>query len=1048
MEEFVWLAIRVTEILGLIHQRNIMHKDINPSNIIWNPSTDQIKIIDFGIATSLPRENPEIRNPNVLEGTLAYLSPEQTGRMNRAMDYRTDLYSLGVTFYEMLTGCLPFQTDDAMAMIHAHLAKTPKPPAELDSRIPQVVSDIILKLMAKTAEDRYQNAFGLKADLQLCLDQIQATGTIQPFVTGLQDISDRFQIPEKLYGRDDEIAVLLASFDRVSQGAGEMVLVAGYAGIGKSALVQEINKPITARRGYFISGKFDQLKRNIPYAAFIQAFQELIRLLLTESDETLERWKQELLIALGPNGRLMVDIIPDLELIIGPQLGAPEMPPGQSQNRFNLTFQNFLGALAGPDRPLVIFLDDLQWADLPSLKLMELFMTGPGSAHILIIGAYRDNEGNAAHPLWLTVDGSRKAGAGVRTITLAPLALSHVNQLISETLKCGVRQVTPLSELCLNKTQGNPFFLNQFLIALYADGLIQFVSSPSGHLGDGRAWSWQWDVDRIRQTEITDNVVDLMTGKIQKLPDNTQQVLQLAACIGSPFDLEMLTIVREKPAAEIMADLWTALLEGLILPINYAYQFIPETDQQLQISYRFLHDRVQQAAYSLIAEDHKPELHLRVGRLMLAHIPAPEQDEKLFEIVNHMNTGAGLISDQSEREKLAELNLAAGKKAKASGAWEPALRYFLNGLELVGEDAWDRRYDLTLSLHGEAAEVACFSGDLETMEQLAQVVLQKAATLLDQMKIYEIKIMACMAQRKFQDAIQTALTVLRLLGIRFPKKPGKLHVLLALIKTKAVLAGKNIEDLVDLPLMADPHALAALRIMTSISVAAYTAAPMLYPLSVLKRLALSVKYGNSPLACDVYNGYGLFLCGVIGDIDGGYRFGRLAVNLLKRLNVKDREAGICVRDNMFIRHWKEHLRETIEPLQESYQKGRDRGDLLWAGLALNLSMKHAFFAGWELGELDRTMRFYREPLVQLKQEMPLYGYDLLHQAALILMGRGQDPRRTIEEVYDEQIRLQSQANLADTNSLAELNMFKLVISLLFDDWPQAIKSADLMEKYL
>ncbi|MBF0552731.1 MAG: serine/threonine-protein kinase PknK, partial [Deltaproteobacteria bacterium] len=526
---FLSLAVRVTEILRQIHQQNIMHKDINPSNIVWNPTTNQVKIIDFGIATSLPRENPEIRNPNVLEGTLAYMSPEQTGRMNRAMDYRTDLYSLGVTFYELLTGFLPFQTDDAMEMIHCHIAKAPKPAAELNRQIPKVLSDIVEKLLAKSAEDRYQGALGLKADLERCRDLYQSEGTIPFFEIGQQDMVDRFQIPQKLYGRQEEIATLLASFERVSQGAREMMLVAGYAGVGKSALVQEIHKPILAKRGYFISGKFDQFQRDIPYTSLIQAFQTMVRLLLTESEAGLARWKERLLSMLGPNGQLIIDVIPEVELIIGRQPAVPEMPPGESQNRFNLTFRYFLGALATFDHPLVIFLDDLQWADLPSLKLIELFMTSRGANYILMIGAYRDNEVHAGHPLRLALEGIQAAKATINTITLTPLALAHVNQLISETLRCQAELALPLAELCLQKTQGNPFFLNQFLQALYTEGLIRLVPPPAHP--SGGTWLWQWDVDRIRQAAITDNVVDLMTGKILKLPDKSQHVLQLAAYI-------------------------------------------------------------------------------------------------------------------------------------------------------------------------------------------------------------------------------------------------------------------------------------------------------------------------------------------------------------------------------------------------------------------------------------------------------------------------------------------------------------------------------------
>ncbi|HEY9299447.1 MAG TPA: AAA family ATPase, partial [Phormidium sp.] len=468
LEEFLQIAIATVDALGHIHAANIIHKDINPSNVVFNKETNQLKIIDFGISTKLTRETPALKNPNVLEGTLAYMSPEQTGRMNRTLDYRTDFYSLGVTFYELLTNQLPFETDDALELVHYHIAKVPVSPSELNPEIFPILSDIVMKLLAKTAEERYQSAWGLKADLEECLNQLNLTGKIASFELAGEDILERFQTSQKLYGREQEIATLLTAFERVTHAQSELMLIAGYSGIGKSVLVQELYKPITQKRGYFISGKFDQYQRNIPYSALVIAFQELIKNLLTESEAQLNLWREKLLTALGINGQVIADVIPEIELIIGKQPPVPEVGPNESQNRFNLVFQNFIKVFTKPEHPLALFIDDLQWADGASLKLMQLLMSA-ASPGLFLIGAYRDNEVSAAHPFMLTLDEITKAGAIIERIFLSPLDLPTITHLIGDTLKCETERVQHLAELVKFKTGGNPFFMNEFLKSLYTE---------------------------------------------------------------------------------------------------------------------------------------------------------------------------------------------------------------------------------------------------------------------------------------------------------------------------------------------------------------------------------------------------------------------------------------------------------------------------------------------------------------------------------------------------------------------------------------------------
>ncbi|MEG4329613.1 serine/threonine-protein kinase PknK, partial [Microcoleus sp. herbarium5] len=614
IEEFLRIAIATTESLQQIHSAHIIHKDINPSNIVFNPANGKLKIIDFGISTQLTRENYTIKNPNILEGTLAYMSPEQTGRMNRSLDYRTDFYSLGATFYELLTNKLPFDTNDVLELVHSHLAKQPLSPCEVNPEIPQIVSDIVMRLMGKNAEERYQSAIGIKADLEQCLNQLHSNNNISVFPLGSQDISNRFQIPQKLYGREEEIDSLLTAFETVSShrkdacATSSMMLISGYSGIGKSALVQELYKPITQQRGYFISGKFDQYQRNIPYSAIVNAFQDLVKQLLAESVANLKEWREKLLDALGINGQVIIDVIPEIELIIGKQPAAPELGAAEAENRFNFVFQNFIQVFTKPEHPLTIFIDDLQWADWASLKLMQLLMNA-SPAGLFFIGAYRDNEISAAHPLMLTIEEIVKTGAKVDRISLSPLDLATVTQLIGDALNCPEARVNSLGELVFFKTGGNPFFMNEFLKSLYTEGLLQFDFTPLPHQG-GTQGGWQWDLEEIQARGFTDNVVELMAGKIKQLPQNTQETLKLAACIGNQFELKTLASLCEKSVQQTADDLYVAVADNLVVLLgnrgDVELEIAGRLPSSQSVEYKFVHDRIQQAAYSLIDEQDKP----------------------------------------------------------------------------------------------------------------------------------------------------------------------------------------------------------------------------------------------------------------------------------------------------------------------------------------------------------------------------------------------------------------------------------------------------------
>ncbi|GAB4181838.1 MAG: hypothetical protein Fur006_17160 [Coleofasciculaceae cyanobacterium] len=1060
LPEFLHLAIKITEALGKVHQKNVIHKDINPSNIVLNPQTGQLKIIDFGLSTRLSQENPVLKNPNVLEGTLAYMSPEQTGRMNRVLDYRSDFYSLGVTFYELLTNQLPFESVEALELVHCHIAKQPIPPHEINPEIPLSVSEIVIKLMAKTAEERYQSAWGINADLETCLTQYK-NGKIQRFTLGCQDISHQLQIPQKLYGRESQIESLLTAFERVGAGLAhnisnlmttqeqnpplqrqtELMLISGYAGIGKSALVQELYKLITEKRGYFITGKFDQLHRDIPYQALVAAFQELMRQLLTETELQLQQWRDKIIAALGVNGQIIIDVIPEVELIIGKQPPVPELLPTEAQNRFNLVFQNFTQVFCQKEHPIVLFLDDLQWTDSATLQLLPLIMTHANTQYLFLIGAYRDNEVSATHPVMLTLSEMNKQGIVVNHLSLSSLNLNQVNEFLADTLKTERSHTQRLAELIWEKTQGNPFFIKEFLKSLYTEQLLKF---------DRNAGAWSWDLEQIITRSITDNVVDLMTEKIQRLSESVQKVLQLAACIGNQFDLKTLSVINEKSQKETANELWDAIQAGLILPVGDDYRFI-QTDREpneLKITYKFAHDRIQQAAYSLIPSENKQAVHWKVGQLLLHNTPSQVLQQNIFDIVNQLNFGIEAIAVQLERDKLAQLNLIAGKKAKASAAWEPAWNYLRIGRDCLSADSWLRQYDLTLALYVEAAEVASSRGNFEEMEKLASLVLQQATSLLDKVKVYEVKIQAYTTQNTPLEAIETALSILKLLGIKFPKKPNKLDVFLELVKTKLTLTGKQIKDLIDLPKMTDPYKLAAMRILSRVASAAYFASPELMGLIVLKQVNLSIKYGNTSVSSYAYAAYGLILSGeAVGDIDVGYKFGQLALRMVDKFNAKELNARTLFIVNYFIKHWKEHLRETLNPLRDAYSIALETGDLEYAAYAACVHSYHSYVLGKELATVEREMAMYGNALSQLNQETSYYYNQLTRQVVLNLMGRAEDKCRLIGESYDETKMLPLHLEANAQNLCRTLYFFKLVLCYLFQDYQQAIENAKSAEKY-
>jgi len=1051
LEEFLLLASATTEILGQIHRANIIHKDINPSNIVYNPQTKQLKIIDFGISTQLSRETPILKNPGVLEGTLAYISPEQTGRMNRTLDYRADFYSLGVTFYELLTGKLPFETEDALELVHCHIARQPLSPHQIKPEIPLILSQIVSKLMAKNAENRYQTAGGLKHDLDKCLVQLQGTDSIEEFDLGTRDITDRFLIPEKLYGRGTEVYNLLAAFERVSTGSAEMMLVAGFSGIGKTAVVNEVHKPIARQRGYFIKGKYDQFGRNIPFSAFVQAFRELMGQLLSEPDAQLQTWKTRILTAVGDSGQVLIEVIPELERIIGPQSPAVELLGSAAQNRFNLLMQKFVQVFTTASHPLVMFLDDLQWADSASLKLLQLLMQD--REHLLVLGAYRDNEVSPAHPFMLTVDEIVKSGAVVNTITLQPLSLADLNQLVADTLICDLSLARPLTELVYQKTKGNPFFSTQFLKSLYEDGQIIFDPPVSPLSKGGSKGGWQCDIAQVTFADASD-VVEFMAVQLQKLPAQTQEVLKLAACIGAQFDLDTLAIVNEELPEQTASALWKALQEELILPITEGYKcFIPTDDRSHTESvanptYRFLHDRVQQAAYSLIPENQKQATHLKIGELLLENYSDIETEEKLFDLVGHLNLGQELIVQPKDREALAQLNLVAGRKARNSNAYAAAMSNLQTGIELLTFNCWQSQYELTLNLYVASAEAAYLNGDFDGMEKMAAPMLQNAQTILDKIKIYEIQIAAQIAQGKRLEAIAVGRDALRLLGIDLPSEPDQPLIGKALQALASQLQDKHIEQLVDLPVMTNPQTRAAMQLLGMLLPPIFQGMPSLTPLVSCMMVSLSLQFGNAPASTMGYAMHGMVLCAFLQEVETGYGFGQLALSLLERFNVPEFKSQILLLFGCWLQHRQEAMRATIPTLKDGYTAGMETGDFLYASYNINNYFYAHFLGGVELDSWETEIVSYSAALAQAKQYSVQTYLDMTRQIAQNLRETVSQPDCLIGTAYDETVMIPKHNHDNDLSTIATAYIYKLLLAYCYGNYTAALDYIAQGQQYL
>jgi histidine kinase len=1034
LQTFLVAAIQLVKIVGDIHQRYVIHKDIKPSNIIINPDKQIMKLADFSIS-SFTRERQEMLDPLMLEGTLSYMSPEQTGRMNRIIDYRTDYYSLGVTFYEMLTGRLPFQTEDPVELIHCHFAVTPVPPDSLRMDIPKPLSDIVMKLLAKNAEDRYQSAYGIIQDLEHCLMLCNSPDEMKSFTIGLYDMTDMFQIPQGLYGRTEEIDKLLYVYGRAVHGSLEAVWVTGESGYGKSFLIAETMKTIMKDNGWFLSGRFEPNKQHVSYHALSRALRQLVHQLLTEKDQQIEEYHGRLLKVLGTSGKVLTDLVPELVLLIGEQPNAKQLPPQETQNRLHYLLRQFLFIFCAKDRPIVLFLDDLQWADAASLQFIDLLLNDSQMKHFLFIGSYRSeydtNWLSTTHVQLLDKLPERLVS---ERISLQPLEIGDVQLLVAESLKTEQQQVAELSQLVLQKTGGNPFFVKQFLSALHEQNLLTYCYEAN---------RWIWDMSEIQKLRITDNLMFLLAEKLLRMPSRTQYLLRQAACLGTSFDLETLGIIAMTSFAEVLQELEISIQSGLIIPVGMDYKFYNDmqgNSAAQDIRFMFIHDSIQEAVYGSVEESMLPEMHLNIANKLLELINEDQIEQRLFDIVNHMNVGSGLITERQELIQLLEFNLRAGRKAKSSNAYRSALQYYNKALAILELVEGVELADLGFSIRLEKSEVLYLNGQADEAETSYEQLLLDARTNELKLEVYNLQVILYTNVGKQHKSVEVGLKALAEHGLRIPKEPTGVNIFLEYMKLKAMIGRKNTLQLYDLPIMEDEYRTKLMSLMNSLAVSAYFVNTNLFVLFMFIMTKHALKYGNTPVMAYVYGSYGLILGSGFGDYQLGYQYGQLGDRMNARFQSHQFRSKSYFSFGLFVTPWVKPLQVCLEHLKESFKSGIEDGDLVFAGYALTYQVLVKDFQGVALSEVNEDLAKNYRILEQTNHHDTLLMLEMLRMVIHNLEGKSANPL-IIGKDEDEEDRFVRKLEIHPNQViLHEYTVKKMMLYYLFGQYADAFKA--------
>ncbi|NND33537.1 MAG: serine/threonine-protein kinase PknK, partial [Saprospiraceae bacterium] len=1013
LREKIILSKNLTEAINNLHVRGFVHRDIAPENILVDPKTLEVRIASVAKTARAIGDIIHGDLTKKIEGSISYISPEQTGRMNRSIDYRTDVYSLGIIYYEIFSGRLPFLSTDLLQTVYAHIAKIPTPPKEINPQIPKVISDLIMTMIRKNAEDRYQSLSGILDDLTECEKRLDNQGKIEYFTLGKTDQATTFNISEKLYGREVETQQLIDTYEKAMREGVSLLVVGGYAGVGKTRLINEIYKPLARENGNFISGKFDQYSQNSPYSGFVQAFKARINQILAESETKVAFWKSRIIEALAENGSLIVDLVTDLQHIIGDQPKALKLGFNESHARFRKVFCDFVNALASEFEPLVFFMDDLQWADSDSIDLIYALLNAQEVKHILMICAYRDNEVNSSHPFHLMLKRLESGDTRVEFVKVKDLSKANVQQLVADSLKLPVGEVNDLSELIYKKTAGNPFFINQFLQNLVQHGIIYFDL-------DQRLWRWQ--NTGVKQWNITDNVVDLVVYKLQTLSESAQIVLRLAAAVGNTFDISTVSTISRIGRNEVANLVWDAVDLNFIQPTGLQSRHVNDaiwdeigidTRGAENLSFRFQHDKIQQAAYFLIDEKERKKTHYEIGSLLLSEGDKRGEIDNLYEVVNHLNLGSDLISSMDELIHLAKLNLKIGNIVKDSNSYEASLEYLRKATELIvpSDDAGLYRRILI-----SRSEAEYLNGHYEKSEKMYDIALDNADSGLLKAEIFAEKMKLYENTSRHAEAIQSALEGLRLLGLTLPEKPGTLNIMKNLVQTKLMLRNKTIDDLKQLPVMEQPELILKMKILMNLWGPAYLSNPNLLVLAILKLVQLSVKMGNAPESALAFAFYGYVSCAQLKEFEKGHEYAKLGLWLNDRFNDKTYRAKVYVIYAGCVAHWREPFTDTVEWLRKANLVGQESNDLVYAGYAYNFLSKNQFWSGEHLESLTNKFVEYVHFARSIQSQTTLHH--LLAVARMLYNLLGWEYSKDIfQDSMDENHHLKQMTALAEDDGI-------------------------------
>lgn len=1035
LPEVLAIGVEVSAVLARVHDAGIVHKDVNPSNLIYDRQSGQLRLIDFGIASLATREATAFYGASGVVGSPPYLSPEQTGRMNRSIDYRSDFYSFGVTLYELLTGSRPFQGQDLLELVHCHIAKEPIAPHIACPTVPLEVSQIVLKLMAKNAEGRYQSVQWLRAALQSALDVARGVETPGSTSRVGRDVRARLQIPEKLFGRSGELAWLHAAFGRVRGGGTQLLLISGPAGIGKTQLIKELHRPITEQRGNFAEGKFQLLERNVPYAAFVEAFRQFANHLLTLTEVSLGVWRRRILEAVKSNAAIVIDWVPEFEAVLGAQPGVPALPPAETRNRVKVVLQSLVRACASREHPLVLFLDDLQWADAATFELLEAVVAVDESGHLLLVGAYRDNEVDTEHGLARMLERLVALGAPVQCRGLPSLAVEHVQELVSETLSFERADSLQLALLLHTKTGGNPFFVGEYLRLFDDEGVLTF---------DARQ-GWSWDPAHARLEHLSDRLADLVAQRLARLPASARALLHLAACVGSRFDVRFLAELGHTTVEHIKHSLAEAQQEDIVEPVAAIATPATRHDTAASVTtYRFLHDHIRAAAYASSAGEQRRARHLEIAQAKSSAGAAERGTEALLDLLQHINICGTEGLGRVECERAAALNLRAAHAARASAAFEQYLNHALHGRSFLraagaldSADAWTSHYELSYALFVEAAQAAYLNLKYELMDELLEEVLAHARDVLDVVRAHEICALANISRGRLREGIETGLMALGLLGVRFPERPTQKHVALSYLATRFVLVGRSPENLRQLPPTRSPELLAVFRILRGISAATYLARPELFPLTVLKQVQLSARHGNAAESALAYCSFGLVLGGVMGNFELGTRFGKLALGVVEDFDSKELYPRVHFLHNYFIRPWSEPFRDVLGSMLDAHEVAISVGDFEFAGYLLDLHLACSYHCGVSLAELDLVAAKRVGRLNELGQERTLRIVRTRWQAIRAFREPSFEPWTMNGSVCDcEAIQASMEAS-GDAHGARDMLVNRLIVSYHFYRFDEA-----------